>query len=287
MIEFSKAEALGNDYILLDLFKHREYELFVGKMNKLSPVLSNRNFGIGGDGVILIIPNDEYDCEMRIFNADGSEAEMCGNGIRQVARYFYENIQKKNVIKVLTKAGVKTVEVIDGEEFLFKVDMGTPIFNSVSIPINTSLLPRDKIIDEEFDFGFDKFKINLVSMGNPHCVIFTENLSDLNLEEIGPRIEKHPLFPNRTNVEFVRIVSNDEIAMRVWERGSGETMACGTGACASAAVAFTNKLVTSKKIKVHLLGGNLIVELGDDNNIYLVGGANIVFHGIFLKELAL
>lgn len=285
MIEFSKAEALGNDYILLDLFRHKEYEKLLTRIRNISPLLSDRHFGIGGDGVIFIIPNDKYDCEMRIFNSDGSEAEMCGNGIRQVARYFYENIKKKEIIEVLTKAGVKVVEVIKGEELVFRVDMGRAIFDAEKIPINTSLLPRNKIVNEEFDFGFGKFKINVISVGNPHCVIFSEDLSKIDLEKIGPKIETHQLFPNRVNVEFVKVISNDEIAMRVWERGSGETMACGTGACASAVAAAVNNLVKSKKVKVHLLGGNLEVEIEDINRIFLIGGANIVFSGTWLKKL--
>ena len=285
MIEFVKAEALGNDYILIDLFKNDSYYRILDNISVISQVLSDRHFGIGGDGVILILPHDKEDCEMRIFNSDGSEAEMCGNGIRQVARYYYERIKKKNNIKVYTKAGVREVEVIEDGKLLFRVDMGEAVFESDKIPIDKSILSKDMVINEEFDFGFSKYRINLVSMGNPHCVIFTEDLSSLEISEIGPKIEKHPLFPNRTNVEFVRVINDNEIAMRVWERGSGETMACGTGACASAVAAIVNKIVNSKKLRVHLLGGNLDIELGENNRVYMVGGANIVFEGVWLKEL--
>lgn len=285
MIRFHKAEALGNDYILIDLFKDKDQYYLLDKMSKLSPILSDRHFGIGGDGVIFIIPSDEYDCEMRIFNSDGSEAEMCGNGIRQVARYFYENIEKKTTINVLTKAGVKEIKVIEGSDILFKVDMGEPVFELDKVPANKNLVSKDKMLNEEFDFGFGKFKINVLSMGNPHCVIFVDDIANIPIDDVGPKIEKHPLFPNRVNVEFVRVVNNDEIAMRVWERGSGETMACGTGACASAVATIINGIVNNKKLKVHLLGGDLDVELGDDNHVYMTGGANIVFSGVWVKKL--
>lgn len=285
MIRFHKAEALGNDYILIDLFKDKDQYYLLDKMSKLSSILSDRHFGIGGDGVIFIIPSDEYDCEMRIFNSDGSEAEMCGNGIRQVARYFYENIEKKTTINVLTKAGVKEIKVIEGSDILFKVDMGEPVFDLDKVPANKNLVSKDKMLNEEFDFGFGKFKINVLSMGNPHCVIFVDDIANIPIDDVGPKIEKHPLFPNRVNVEFVRVINNDEIAMRVWERGSGETMACGTGACASAVATIINGIVNNKKLKVHLLGGDLDVELGDDNHVYMTGGANIVFSGVWVKKL--
>ncbi|MGC8964832.1 MAG: diaminopimelate epimerase [Brevinematia bacterium] len=281
-IEFTKAEALGNDYILLDLFKN-DYHSLIPRMNKISQLLSDRHFGIGGDGVILIIPKDEYDCEMRIFNADGSEAEMCGNGIRQVARYFYENISKKDKISVYTKAGVKVVEIIKNKDLFFKVDMGEPDLRSNSV-VDNSLIPEKTIINKEFDFGFNKFKITTISMGNPHCVIFVDDLGNLDISSIGPRIENHKLFPNRVNVEFVKVISEGEIAMRVWERGSGETMACGTGACASVVATIVNEISRKRKIKVHLLGGDLDIEWGKDNHIYMTGGANLVFNGTFIKE---
>ncbi|MFN4244924.1 MAG: diaminopimelate epimerase [Brevinematia bacterium] len=282
-MNFTKAEALGNDYILIDFFKNKGYDKFLDKMSEISQVLSDRHFGIGGDGVILIMPNSVSDCEMRIFNSDGSEAEMCGNGIRQVARYYYERIERKNEIQIYTKAGIKRVSVLESNELLFKVDMGEAILESGKIPIDKSMLSKDIVIDEEFDFGFSKYRINLVSMGNPHCVIFTDDLSNLNLSEVGPKIENHPLFPKRTNVEFVKVINNSEIAMRVWERGSGETMACGTGACASVVAAMLNRVTSSKRVKVHLLGGNLEIEIGSDNHVYMIGGANIVFEGKWVK----
>lgn len=285
-LEFTKAEALGNDYILLDLFRHPEYERLLDKMGVIAPILSDRHFGIGGDGVIFIIPSESYDCEMRIFNSDGSEAEMCGNGIRQVVRYFYENINKKESISVNTKAGPKVVDVLkkDGD-LLFRVDMGDPIFEPSKVPVDTSVIDGDRIINRLFDFGFGKYSINVVSMGNPHCVIFSDELSSVNLSEIGPRIERHPLFPNRVNVEFVKVLKSDEIAMRVWERGSGETMACGTGACASVVSAVVNGLVRPGRVRVHLLGGDLEVEYDGSGRVYMIGGASIVFNGFWRKEL--
>lgn len=284
-LEFTKAEALGNDYILLDLFKHPEYDKFLDRMGVVAPMLSDRHFGIGGDGVIFIIPSEKYDCEMRIFNSDGSEAEMCGNGIRQVARYFYENINKKDSISVNTKAGLKVIEVLKGKDLLFKVDMGEPIFEPSKIPVDISVLDGDRIVNQVFDFGFGKYNINVVSMGNPHCVIFSDDISSVDLGEVGPRIERHPLFPNRVNVEFVKVLNADEISMRVWERGSGETMACGTGACASVVSAVVNGLVKPGRVRVHLLGGDLEVEYDGNSKVYMIGGANIVFNGVWQKEL--
>lgn len=281
-IEFTKAEALGNDYILLDFFKNDYYSL-LPLMDKISQVLSDRHFGVGGDGTILILPKEGYDCEMRIFNSDGSEAEMCGNGIREVARYFYENISQKERISVYTKAGVKTIDVIKGKDLLFRVDMGEPNLRASSV-IDSKIIKEDKIVNKEFDFGFGRFNITTVSMGNPHCVIFTNDLGNLDLSNIGPKIENHKLFSNRVNVEFVKVISEDEIAMRVWERGSGETMACGTGACASVVATIVNNLSRKRKIKVHLLGGDLEVEWGQDNHIYMTGGANLVFRGTFIKN---
>jgi len=280
-LNFTKAEALGNDYILIDAISNKEYTSLLNLMKDLSPKLSDRHFGIGGDGVIFILPSEEYDCEMKIFNADGSEAEMCGNGIRQVARYYWENVQKKETIRVLTKAGLREIKVIDNDSGIkFIVNMGSPIFNSNEVPFDSSIVNDTKIVDKEVDFNFLKTKITAVSMGNPHCVIFVENLSDIDISDIGPKIENHPLFPNRVNVEFVRVINSNEIAMRVWERGSGETMACGTGACASAVSTMLTKLQNTNKLTVHLLGGDLQVEWNKDKNeVYMIGGANLVFHG--------
>jgi len=280
-LNFTKAEALGNDYILIDTINNRSYYSLIDIAPSLSQRLSDRHFGIGGDGVIFILPSEEYDCEMRIFNSDGSEAEMCGNGIRQVAKYYIEHISGKENIKILTKAGLREIKVLKGNnETKFVVDMGIPILEASKVPLNTEIAKEDKLIDKEFDFGFLKVPITTLSMGNPHCVIFVEDLGKIEISEIGPKIEHHSLFPNRVNVEFVKIVNSNEISMRVWERGSGETMACGTGACASAVATMLTKLPNTNKLTVHLLGGDLIVEWNKENNhVYMTGGANLVFYG--------
>jgi len=280
-LNFTKAEALGNDYILIDTISNRSYYSLIDIAPTLSQRLSDRHFGIGGDGVIFILPSEEYDCEMRIFNSDGSEAEMCGNGIRQVAKYYIEHISGKENIKILTKAGLREIKVLKGNnETKFVVDMGIPIFEASKVPLNTEIAKEDKLIDKEFNFGFLKVPITTLSMGNPHCVIFVEDLGKIEISEIGPKIEHHSLFPNRVNVEFVKIVNSNEISMRVWERGSGETMACGTGACASAVATMLTKLPNTNKLTVHLLGGDLIVEWNKENNhVYMTGGANLVFYG--------
>jgi diaminopimelate epimerase len=280
-LNFTKAEALGNDYILIDTISNRSYYSLIDIAPTLSQRLSDRHFGIGGDGVIFILPSEEYDCEMRIFNSDGSEAEMCGNGIRQVAKYYIEHISGKENIKILTKAGLREIKVLKGNnETKFVVDMGIPILEASKVPLNTEIAKDDKLIDKEFDFGFLKVPITTLSMGNPHCVIFVEDLGKIEISEIGPKIEHHSLFPNRVNVEFVKIVNSNEISMRVWERGSGETMACGTGACASAVATMLTKLPNTNKLTVHLLGGDLIVEWNKENNhVYMTGGANLVFYG--------
>jgi diaminopimelate epimerase len=280
-LNFTKAEALGNDYILIDIINNRSYYSLIDIASTLSQRLSDRHFGIGGDGVIFILPSEEYDCEMRIFNSDGSEAEMCGNGIRQVAKYYIEHISVKENIKILTKAGLREIKVLKGNnETKFVVDMGIPILEASKVPLNTEIAKEDKLIDKEFDFGFLKVPITTLSMGNPHCVIFVEDLGKIEISEIGPKIEHHSLFPNRVNVEFVKIVNSNEISMRVWERGSGETMACGTGACASAVATMLTKLPNTNKLTVHLLGGDLIVEWNKENNhVYMTGGANLVFYG--------
>lgn len=280
-LNFTKAEALGNDYILIDTINNRSYYSLIDIAPSLSQRLSDRHFGIGGDGVIFILPSEEYDCEMRIFNSDGSEAEMCGNGIRQVAKYYIEHISGKENIKILTKAGLREIKVLKGNnETKFVVDMGIPILEASKVPLNTEIAKEDKLIDKEFDFGFLKVSITTLSMGNPHCVIFVEDLGKIEISEIGPKIEHHSLFPNRVNVEFVKIVNSNEISMRVWERGSGETMACGTGACASAVATMLTKLPNTNKLTVHLLGGDLIVEWNKENNhVYMTGGANLVFYG--------
>lgn len=252
---------LGNDYVFFDLFQEKFPE---DKVEELAVKLSDRHFGIGGDGIVLIKPSENYDAEMKIFNADGSQAEMCGNAMRCTAKYLFEKkYQNKSYLEVETLAGIMKPEKM-GE--LIKVNMGKPEVGLV----------RHKLKVEQFDI----YEITTVSVGNPHCVIFVENVEEFPVEEVGSRIEKMTdIFPNRTNVEFVQIINQNELKMRVWERGSGETLACGTGAVATLIAANVNKLSDSRGI-IHLRGGDLEVELDlKTGNAFKTGSAKKSFEG--------
>ncbi len=285
-VQFTKMHALGNDYIFINGWLYPD---LIERAAELSIRWSNRHFGIGGDGIIFVLPSERGDCMMRIFNADGSEAEMCGNGIRQAAKFVYDKgIVRKKEMRIDTLAGVKTLQLstnAQDELILAKVDMGEPILNPELIPANTVAgetgfaKVEKKIEGENFDF-------TLVSMGNPHAVTFVKDPSVLNLKSLGYSVEHDTdIFPNRTNVEFISVQNSAELTMRVWERGSGETLACGTGACASVVAAILNGK-TERKVKVHLLGGDLEIEWNKKNNrIYLTGGAEIAFEGEFKDVL--
>lgn len=276
-LKFTKMQALGNDYIFINGF---EYPELINKAKELSIKLSDRRFGIGGDGIIFALPSDNADLMMRIFNADGSEAEMCGNGIRQLALFAIEkNLVSKDKITVETLAGIKNID-IDRKNKIFRVDMGYPILEPSKIPavakINKSNFAVKNITvdDKRFDF-------TLVSMGNPHAITFVDKVSDFDVEKYGKIVENmREIFPNRTNVEFIEILSRDIIKMRVWERGSGETFACGTGACASVVASILNGY-TDNKVTVKLLGGDLYIEL-IDNKVYMTGDAHKVFDGVII-----
>ncbi len=271
-LNFTKMQALGNDYIIIDGFK---YSNLITNAKELSIKLSDRHFGIGGDGIIFALPSEKADIMMRIFNADGSEAEMCGNGIRQLVRFAIDKgLINKNSIKVETLAGIKEIEV---KENVIKVNMGAPILEPEKIPAiaemgkNGFAVKKLKVDDREFDF-------TLVSMGNPHAITFVENLKNFNVEKYGKVVENLiEVFPKRTNVEFIELVNRNKIKMRVWERGSGETMACGTGACASVVASILNGY-TDNKVNVSLLGGDLLVEY-INGTIFMTGDATIVFEG--------
>ena len=273
VINFTKMQALGNDYILIDGFKYSE---LLKDAKNLAIKFSDRHFGIGGDGVIFALPSRRSDIMMRIFNADGSEAEMCGNGIRQLVVFAIEKgIIEGDMIKVETLAGIKKVEIKDGR---LKVDMGEPILEPLKIPANAEINEKGFAVKNIFveDRNFD---FTLVSMGNPHAVTFLEKIEGFDVEKYGEKVENiTEIFPKRTNVEFIEIVSNDRIKMRVWERGSGETMACGTGACASVVASILNGL-TGNKVTVELLGGELLIEL-KDGRVFMIGDAKKVFDGI-------
>lgn len=276
MIPFTKLHGIGNDYIYINAIKHP-----VENPKKLAIAMSNRNFGVGSDGLILILPSDKADFTMRMFNADGSEAEMCGNGIRGFAKYVYDHgLTKKTTIEVETLAGIKQVRctVKNGKVHTVTVDMGEPILLRDKIPM---LGNPGTVIEEDLHVDGVKFSITAVSMGNPHVVIYVEDVKNFPVEKYGPMIENHELFPKRTNVEFVQIVTGKEVIQRTWERGSGETLACGTGASAvTVAGVLTEK--TDRRLKVHLKGGNLAIEWNNkDNHVYLTGPAEEVFEGVW------
>ena len=273
MLEFTKMQGLGNDYIYIDATKIR-----IKNPSMLAKYMSDRHFGVGADGLILILPSSKADFSMRMFNADGSEAEMCGNGIRCVAKFVYDKcLTDKKIITVDTKAGIKTLtlNVVGKYVDTVKVDMGIPKYESECIPVisNTKIAKNLKI--EILDKIFD---VTCVSMGNPHTVIFVDDVDSFDVKKYGELIEKNEMFPQRTNVEFVEIKDTSNIKMRVWERGTGETLACGTGACASVVACVLNGL-TSRNVRVQLLGGNLDILYNDNNHVYMTGPAKTVFEG--------
>lgn len=265
---------IGNDYIYVDCFEEE-----VKEPEKLAPIISDRHFGVGADGLILILPSKVADCRMRIFNADGSEAQMCGNGIRCVAKYVYDHkITQKNPLTVETLAGIKTIQLFTGNGRVFKarVNMGKPKLMRSEIPM---LGKETQVIDEVLTIDKDvSFRITCISMGNPHCVIFVDNLDKIEIQKYGPEIERHRVFPERTNVHFVQVNNPKEITMKTWERGSGITMACGTGASAVCVAGILNKK-TERKILAHLPGGDLELEWSEDGNVYMTGPAMEVFTG--------
>ena len=258
-IKFTKMHGAGNDYIYVDTTRYP-----IAAPEKKAIEWSKFHTGIGSDGLILIGSSDKADFSMRIFNADGSEAMMCGNGSRCVGKYVYEyGLTAKKKITLDTRSGIKVLKlhVEGGKVTAVTVDMGSPLET------------------EAVDFGDQfPFQSTRVSMGNPHLVTFVEDITQINLPEIGPQLENYHLFPDRTNVEFAQIVGKDTIRMRVWERGTGETLACGTGACASV-VAYNLNGLTKRSVNVELLGGNLNIELGEDNHVYMTGPAVTVFEG--------
>jgi len=279
-IPFIKMHGAGNDYIFVDCFEN-----VVEQPEKLAVKISDRHFGVGSDGLVLILPSKIADCKMRIFNSDGSEAKMCGNAIRCVGKYFFENItDKKNIIKIETLSGIKTLELFANAKnnhiiSEVKVDMGKADFTAKNIPM---LCDTDTYINSPLKIDDEEYKITAVSIGNPHCVVFCENIDAIPLETLGTKFEHHPIFPDRVNTEFVQIIDNQEIKMCVWECGSGETMACGTGACASVAAAIKNNLLSfDTEICVKLKGGELNITCRPDYQIFMCGNAVEICRGIF------
>jgi diaminopimelate epimerase len=269
---------LGNDYIVID---NRDLKITNDYSAELAKKICERRFSVGADGLLLVSKSTIADAKMQIFNADGSEAEMCGNGIRCFSKYCYENsIVNKAEFSVETLSGVKPVWLTTkgSEVVAVKVDMGEPNWERISLPMKG----KGTCIDTDLDVDGEKFKVTCLSMGNPHCIIFVDCIDCFPVEEIGSKIENHKDFPKRTNVGFVEVLNGNEMNVRVWERGCGETLACGTGTCA--AVAAANKLgKVGNKVTVHVLGGNLQVEVG--KTIFLTGEAEKVYEGTLFKEL--
>lgn len=265
---------IGNDYIYFDCMNED-----IADPEKLSVRLSDRHFSIGGDGIILLCPSKIADCRMRMFNADGSEGKMCGNGVRCVGKLAHDlGYVKKNTCTVETLSGIKTLVFSldkDGKVASARVDMGAAILNGRDIP---STIDGEKVVNYPLEVGGKNYNVTLVSMGNPHCVVF-EDPEALDLEKIGPLFENHPAFPERINTEFVKVNRKNELTMRVWERGSGETWACGTGACAVAVAAVLNGYADKdKEITVHLRGGDLKITY-TDKTVFMEGGATLAFTG--------
>lgn len=272
-VEFVKAHALGNDFIIIDALA-RKIEFSAEKVRHLC----DRRFGVGADGILLLLPSKKADFRMRIFNADGGEAEMCGNGIRCLAKYIYKKgLSSERELAIETMSGERRVVLnVTGKDVQsVQVDMGKPIFTRSKIPM---LGDEKEAVDELLKVGDLDLKVTCLSMGNPHCVIFVSNVKAVSVERLGPAIEDLPVFPKRTNIEFVEVLNKNELQMRVWERGAGETLACGTGAAASLVAAARNNFAL-RKATVHLQGGDLLVDWGKDDRVYLTGPATLVYSG--------
>ncbi|MBQ7359960.1 MAG: diaminopimelate epimerase [Lachnospiraceae bacterium] len=275
-MKFTKMHGLGNDYIYVDGSKE---QIPTEKKPEIVRKLSDRHFGIGGDGVIFINPSDEADFEMEMYNADGSRAEMCGNGIRCVAKFVYDKgLTDKKCITIVSAGKVKTLNLtIHGKKVeLVKVNMGEPELAAVNVPV---LADTEQVIDQPIWVQDKEYRMTCVSMGNPHAIVFMDGVKEMDLEAIGPYFENHARFPKRTNTEFVQVLDRNTVLMRVWERGTGETLACGTGASATAVACILNGL-TEEQVTVKLLGGDLEIYWDrKDNCVYMTGPAETVFEG--------
>ena len=279
MIKFTKMHGLGNDYVYIDAINQK-----IENESSLAKFVSNRHFGIGSDGLILICKSDIADFKMRMFNSDGSEAEMCGNGIRCVGKFIYDKgLTDKTIVKIETLAGIKTLvlNTKDGKVETARVDMGEPILEAEKIPVISKEQPVKNL---ELEAENKKFKFTCVSMGNPHAITIVENTKEFDVEKYGKILEVDKAFPKKANIEFAQIIDKENIKMRVWERGAGETLACGTGACATAVACNLNGL-TGRKVNIELLGGTLNIEWNEnDNHVYMTGPAVTVFDGELYEE---
>lgn len=273
-MKFTKMQGLGNDYVYVNCLKEK-----VESPSEMARRVSDRHFGVGSDGLILICPSECADFEMKMYNADGSRGEMCGNGIRCVGKYVYDyGLTDQTEISVETLGGIKhlSLTVEEGKVALVKVDMGSPIFVPEQIPVKVE---GDHAVNVPISVDGDEYRMTCISMGNPHAVVYLDDIQNMEIEKIGPKFEHHLCFPNRVNTEFARVLDRETVEMRVWERGSGETLACGTGACAVAVASMVNGL-TKDCVTVQLLGGNLKIEWDREKNVvYMTGPATVVFDG--------
>ena len=280
MIHFTKMHGAGNDYVYISEWKNP-----ITNLSELAKTVSNRHFGIGSDGLVYICKSSIADAQMRMLNSDGSESAMCGNAIRCVGKYLYENdIVKKDTITIETKAGIKilTLTIENNKVVSVRVDMGKPVLEVEKIPYKGN---KKYCIEEKILLDQQEFEITAVSMGNPHAVIFVDDVENFDVHYYGKILEHHPLFPERVNVEFIQVIAKDTIKMRVWERGTGETLACGTGACAAAVAAILTKNC-NQKLTVELLGGKLQIEWENvDASVFMSGTATKVFDGILEIDL--
>ena len=276
-IKFTKMHGIGNDYVYINCFTEQ-----VDIPNELAKIMSPRRFSVGADGVILICPSKVADAKMRMFNLDGSEGKMCGNGIRCVGKFVYDSgIAHKDTITIETLSGIKTLYITDkdGAAETITVDMGKAELSPEKIP---AIADCDTIIDTAITVDGNSYNITAVSMGNPHAVTFCDEIESLNLEKIGPHFEHHEMFPQGVNTEFIRVIDEKTLQMRVWERGSGETFACGTGACAAAVAAVLNGYCKhDTEITVHLVGGDLFITYKNDGTVFMRGPATKVFDGVY------
>ncbi|MBD5314468.1 MAG: diaminopimelate epimerase [Bacteroides sp.] len=278
-MKFTKMHGIGNDYIYINCM-----ESVPERLPDLAIEMSDRHFGVGGDGIVLICPSEIADFRMRMFNNDGSEARMCGNASRCIAKYVHDHgLTDKQRINLETLSGIKVLSLNmndEGEVESVTVDMGEPELEAASVPVVTA---SEKMVEETVETSSGFVKVTAVSMGNPHGVIFVDRIEDVDFDKLGPELEHHPMWPDRANIEFLQILSPSEARMRVWERGTGETLACGTGACASAvAAALTGRC--DRKVTIHLRGGDLTIEWCADGHVMMTGSATEVFEGNYYRQ---
>ncbi|WP_300134385.1 diaminopimelate epimerase [Duncaniella sp.] len=279
LISFTKMHGIGNDYIYINCM-----ESVPDRLPELAEEMSDRHFGVGGDGIVLICPSDKADFRMRMFNNDGSEARMCGNASRCIAKYVHDHkLTEKTRISLETLSGIKVLSLnmsTSGEVESVTVDMGEPELTASAVPVSCG---SERMVEETVATSCGDVKVTAVSMGNPHGVVFVDRIEDVPFDTLGPELEKHPMWPDRANIEFLQIISSSEARMRVWERGTGETLACGTGACASAvAAALTGRC--GREVTIHLRGGDLDIRWAENGHVMMTGSATEVFEGNYYRQ---